>query len=164
MQKVGSINFMVLLINDSYRGLDQSAKNRVTVKERPRQREYSSYMRADLEAVKESSVFFRTPIDELVDQYCGSDDQKSTVVVNEAKSELEELVRLLRESKKAPAAVNHMANNFHGMMSAKLTDSKTPFIREGGERLIARAKAEELAMLSNQLRNQAKAVARMEEQ
>lgn len=112
-------------------------------------REYVPYNRADLEAVKEESIFIRTPINELEEKFSGVEDQQAKIMVNECENELDELIRLLRDGAKAKSAINHAANNYHSLIVQKTTNTQTPFIPAGGEKLIARQKAEELALVAN---------------
>ena len=46
----------------------------ITVKEKTQMREYVPYNRADLEAIKEEAIFFRTPINELEDKFSGHEE------------------------------------------------------------------------------------------
>jgi len=92
--RTGPINFVVLLVNDSYKGLDILEKVDLEVTEEREKmvgyKEYE-YLKEDLVEIKQTSTFKRTPPEEIKFDDYSEDEGKPEVETDEA-----ELLRRLK--------------------------------------------------------------------
>lgn len=94
--RVGPINFVVMLVNDSYKGLDILETIELEVTEErdkmPGYKEYE-YLKEDLVEIKQTSIFKRTPPEEIKFDDYSDDEGRPEVETDEA----ELLRRLTRD-------------------------------------------------------------------
>lgn len=125
----GPINFVVLFVNDSYKGLDmlENIEFEIT-EERELMKGYKEYeyLKEDLLAVKQTSMFKKTPEEEIkLDEY-SEDEGKPEKENDEA-----ELLRRLRRDGNEKAAIEweeHIEQLKVNMKKLHFKEEKSPFI------------------------------------
>lgn len=131
VQRTGSISFSVMLVNDSYKGLDVVEKVDINVSstERENQPGYKEYQysKEDLAAIKETSILSIAPAPVVEDDIQSDDEDKP----EEPESDQAELLRRLRRDGLTDAVEEferEMAELKENLKKLKFKPEKSPFV------------------------------------
>jgi hypothetical protein len=158
----GPIDFTVILVNDSYKGLDQYEKHSVMIVQESQNRREIKYRKADLRAIKDTAIFFKKDPDELEstddeqDSADKKDDEPQRLVELKLENDFMELYEKLDklEMKDSMEQLAKMGPAYfrgkqviHGLPPPLYSNRgvpKTPFLPPAGKMLYQNQKAFEM--------------------
>lgn len=130
LNRPGPINFTAMLVNDSYKGLDQSQKCQVMVIERSQKRIEYKYKKVDVRACEERAIFLKSRLEVFE-----TDDENQDADDYIEEDDLSELQRILKKSGLTEAGNKLMREAKEYKERVPFDSPNTPYLPEKSRKI-----------------------------